>query len=54
MAGLNSNLTALADGSADNLRWEYNQPPAVESIRPGVSRVQVQLLGEIRDPGSDD
>jgi hypothetical protein len=54
MAGLNSNLTALADGSADNLRWEYNQPPAVESIRPGVSRVRVQLLGEIRDPGSDD
>jgi hypothetical protein len=53
-AGLNSNLTALADGSADNLRWEYSQPPAVESIRPGVSRVQVQLLGEIRDPGSDD
>jgi hypothetical protein len=54
MAGLNSSLIALADGSTDNLRWEYSQPPAVESIRPGVSRVQVQLLGEIRDPGSDD
>ena len=54
MAGLNSSLTALADGSADNLRWEYSQPPSVESIRPGVSRIQVQLLGEIRDPKSDD
>ena len=54
MAGLNSNLTALADGSIDNLRWEYNQAPSVESVRPGVSRVQVQLIGEIRDPASDD
>ena len=54
MAGLSTSLTALADGSADNLRWEYSQPPAVESIRPGVSRVQIQLLGEIRDPASDD
>jgi hypothetical protein len=54
MAGLSDSLTVLADGSNDNLRWEYNQPPAVESIRPGVSRVQVQLLGEIRDPRSDD
>jgi len=54
MAGLSTSLTALADGSADNLRWEYSQPPAVESVRPGVSRVQIQLLGEIRDPASDD
>jgi hypothetical protein len=26
----------------------------VESVRPGASRVQVELLGEIRDPASDD
>jgi hypothetical protein len=54
MAGLNSSLTALVDGSIDNLRWEYNQPPSVDSVRPGISRVQVQLIGEIRDPASDD
>jgi hypothetical protein len=54
MAGLNSSLTALVDGSIDNLRWEYNQPPSVDSVRPGISRVQVQLIGEICDPASDD
>jgi hypothetical protein len=54
MAGISTELAAIADGSADNLRWEYAKPPAVESIRPGASRVQVELLGEIRDPASDD
>ena len=54
MAGISTELVALVDGSADNLRWEYARPPSVESVRPGASRVQVELLGEIRDPASDD
>jgi hypothetical protein len=54
MGGISSSLLALANGSADNLRWEYNGPPEVQSVRPGRSSVTVSLLGEIRDPRSDD
>lgn len=54
MGGMDANLIALADGTADSLRWEYESPPEVQSIRPGVSSLTVSLLGEIRDPMTDD
>lgn len=54
MGGLATELQTLMDGTADNLRWEYSQPPDVESVRPGLSRVSVSLTGEIRDPNTDD
>ena len=36
------------------LRWEYEGPPAIESIFPGISVVSLTLIGEIRDPKTDD
>lgn len=38
----------------DNLRWEYAEPPQVESVHPGRSSVRVSLTGEIRNPARDD
>lgn len=46
-------LTGLAINRG-NLRWEYEQPPQVESTRPGRYTVSITLLGEIRDPRTDD
>lgn len=53
-AGMSSELASRADASLDNLRWEYEGPPEVESVRPGFSSVRVSLIGEIRDPRYDD
>lgn len=52
--GMDAGLISIADGTIDNLRFEYKDPPSVQSVRPGRSSVNVSLVGEIRDPGSDD
>ena len=30
-----------------NISWRYAEPPNVTSVRPGISTVQVKLIGEI-------
>lgn len=52
-AGMSASLATLASASADNLRWEYAQPPEVTSVRPGFSTVRILLNGEIRNPQLD-
>ena len=52
-AGMSASLATLASASADNLRWEYAQPPEVTSVRPGFSTVRISLNGEIRNPQLD-
>lgn len=37
-----------------SLRWEYEQPPQVESVHPGIYNVLISLLGELRDLRTDD
>ena len=54
MGGMDSGLVNIADGTIDNLRFEYKEPPSVQSVRPGRSNISVSLIGEIRDPRSDD
>jgi hypothetical protein len=54
MGGMDSGLVNVADGTIDNLRFEYKDPPSVQSVRPGRSSISVSLIGEIRDPRSDD
>ena len=54
MGGMDSGLVSIADGTIDNLRFEYKEPPSVQSVRPGRSSISVSLIGEIRDPRSDD
>lgn len=54
MGGMNSGLVGIANGTIDNLRFEYKDPPSVQSVRPGRSSITVSLIGEIRDPRSDD
>lgn len=62
---LSSNVTAgmstdvaneVKSTAADrgNLRYEYEQPPQVESVRPGIYNVSISLIGELRDPNTDD
>ncbi len=46
-------LTGLA-ANRGNLRWEYEQPPQVESVRPGRYTVSISLIGELRDTQTDD
>lgn len=53
-AGMSSTLAARANASVDNLRWEYTQPPEINSVRPGINTVRINLAGEIRDPRYDD
>lgn len=56
-AGMSTAVAGEVTGlTADrgNLRWEYEQPPQVESIRPGIYRINVSLLGEIRNTTTDD
>ena len=54
MGGIDAGLLAIANGTIDNLRFEYKDPPEVQSVRPGRSTITVSLIGEIRDPRSDD
>ena len=51
---LSTALNTLAVGYDSNLRWEYANPPEVTLVRPGITNVSVSLIGEIRDPRSDD
>jgi hypothetical protein len=53
VAGMNASL-ATSVKAVSTLRWEYESPPAIESIFPGISAVSLTLIGEIRDPNSDD
>ena len=53
VAGMNASL-ATSVKAVSTLRWEYESPPAIESIFPGISVVSLTLMGEIRDPNSDD
>jgi outer membrane lipoprotein-sorting protein len=43
---MSDNLAALAKQS-DLIRWEYENPPEVESVYNGISNVTVNLAGEI-------
>ena len=54
LGGIDASLTDYANGNENNLRWEYSGPPEVQSVRPGRSTITVSLIGEIRDPRSDD
>lgn len=54
IAGMTGNLGQRANASLDNLRWEYGEPPEVSTVRPGFSTVRISLIGEIRDPRTDD
>ena len=53
-SGMSSTLAARANASIDGLRWEYANPPEVQTVRPGFSNVRVSLAGEIRNPRLDD
>ena len=53
IAGMNNSL-ATSVKAVSTLRWEYESPPAIESIFPGISVVSLTLIGEIRDPRTDD
>lgn len=54
IAGIGTQLSVIASGAADDFRWEYESPPNVQSIRPGISQVRVALVGEIRNLYLDD
>ena len=54
-----SDSLASSVKAVSTLRWEYESPPAIESIFRGISVVSLTLIGEIRDPrdpslGGDD
>ena len=53
-AGMTDTLAARTAAALDNLRWEYAEPPQVQSVRPGRSSVRVSLVGEIRNPQRDE
>ena len=53
VAGMNASLAASVK-AVSTLRWEYESPPAIESIFPSISVVSLTLIGEIRDPKTDD
>ena len=45
--------TELADYirevGGSNLRWRFNEPPSVDSVKPGLSTVSVRFIGRL-DP----
>ena len=51
---LSTALLTFVQGYDLNLRWEYANSPEIAIIRPGICSVTVSLIGEIRDPRSDD
>ena len=53
-AGMSFPLSSIVNGYSDGLRWEYANPPEVQSIRPGFNNVRISLVGEIRNPRLDD
>lgn len=42
--GWTGNADAV-DGSSSGNTWRYAEPPAVQSVKPGISSVQVKLVG---------
>lgn len=52
-ADVRNEVTGIA-ANRGSLRWEYEQPPQVESVVPGVYNVSISLLGELRDLRTDD
>lgn len=49
-AGASSTLANyLREVGGSGLRWRYNEPPSVESVKPGRSSVQVSFIGRL-DP----
>jgi len=48
--GMSGSLATIASATTENLRWQYDGPPTVNSIRPGISSVRIALVAEIRDP----
>jgi hypothetical protein len=56
-AGMSTDVAAEVNSTAadrGNLRYQYEQPPQVESVRRGIYNVSISLLGELRDPSTDD
>jgi len=56
-AGMSNNVANEVKSTAanrGNLRYEYEQPPQVESVRPGIYNISISLMGELRDPVTDD
>ena len=43
--GMNATLQSYAQASA-TIRWEYAEPPQVESVKTNISNVQLTLIGE--------
>ena len=43
LTGWNGNTDALDAATANS--WRYDQPPQVSNVRPGVSSVQIKLVG---------
>ena len=44
--GMGNDTTSYIQ-SPSNISWRYAEPPNVTSVRPGISTVQVKLIGEI-------
>jgi len=56
-AGMSTDVANEVESTAadrGNLRYEYEQPPQVESVRPGIYNISISLMGELRDPVTDD
>ena len=39
----------IREVGGSNLRWRFNEPPSVDSVRPGLSTVSVRFIGRL-DP----
>lgn len=50
-AGGSSNALAsyIREVGGSGLRWRFSDPPSVDSVKPGLSTVQVRLIGRL-DP----
>ena len=48
--GASDDLAAyLRETGGSGLHWRFSQPPAVESVKPGRSTVQISMVGRL-DP----
>ena len=44
-AGMSDSLKTVMQSGNDVLRWHYDGPPQVTSVRPGLSSVQCRFIG---------
>ena len=44
--GMNTSLRGVIQAPS-NISWRYSRPPQVQSVRSGISTVNVSLIGEI-------